>query len=437
MSIAILVAIIAVLAIAANLLLGRRERSHSENAREMADDVASLGDVTPPTLHPKVDLGRCIGSGACVSACPETDVIGLVGGKATLINPLACIGHGACLDACPVEAIQLVYGSETRGVELPEINPNFETNQPGIYIAGELGGMGLIRNAVSQGRQAGAHIVESGRRALDAAALDAIVVGAGPAGISAALAMREAGLRVQILERERYGGTIAHYPRAKVIMTGELNIPGYGTIKKRTMVREALLEVWEDIRTKTTLPVVEGELVSDVARGQDGMWNLTATSGVKRAANVVLALGRRGSPRKLEVPGEDAPHVYYRLLEPREFAGKRVLVVGGGNSAVETALLLARDGGCASVTLSYRRAELARVRRENRKQIDEAIASKAVKALMPSVVHAIGAGNVTVEFGGKRGSLPADAVIVQIGGTSPTDLLATFGIRTVTKFGES
>ncbi|MBK8171735.1 MAG: NAD(P)-binding domain-containing protein [Sandaracinaceae bacterium] len=435
MSVAILVFVIAVVAVGINFFLARKAHQSSASALETAQDILAMGDVTPPTLHPKIDLDRCIGSGACVAACPETEVIGLVSGKAKLINPLACIGHGACLEACPVEAITLVYGTESRGVELPEIGPTFETNQPGIYIAGELGGMGLIRNAVTQGRQAAANIVASGRRG-NASAFDAIVVGAGPAGISATLELMRSGMNVELLEREVYGGTIAHYPRAKVIMTGTVVIPVYGTLKKKTMVREDLLDLWNDIRSQTKLPVKEGELVESITRGPDGFWHVRSTSGLRAAANVVLALGRRGAPKKLEVPGEDLGHVYYRLLEPSEFRGKHVVVVGGGNSAVESALLLASDGGCASVSLSYRRAELARVRKENKVQIERAIAERRVTALLPSEVKSIEAKRVVLSLDGKLGAIAADAVIVQIGGTSPTDLLATFGVRTVTKYGE-
>lgn len=435
MNIAILVFIIIIVAVGINFLLSRRAHASSSSALKTAEDVSAMGDVTPPTLHPKIDLNACICSGACVAACPEEDVLGIVGGKAKLLNPLACIGHGACLEACPVEAIQLVYGSETRGVELPSVGPNFETNQPGVFIAGELGGMGLIRNAVSQGRQAAQSIVDSGRRGTDTA-FDAIVVGAGPAGISAALELIRQGMRVELLEREVYGGTIAHYPRAKVIMTGVVDIPVFGTLKKKTMVREDLLALWEEIRTQTKLPVREGELVDSIKRAPDGLWHVRSTSGRRAAANIVLALGRRGAPKKLEVPGEEQAHVHYRLLEPREFRGKHVLVVGGGNSAVESALLLASDGGCASVTLSYRRDVLARLRKENKALIDRAIAEGRVTAIMPSEVRAIESGSVTLEYGGRQQKHKADAVIIQIGGTSPTDLLATFGIQSVTKYGE-
>src|SRR5688572_22921716 len=147
------------LAIALYAWWERSDRRKEQAAQQIATDIQALGDVVATSLSPSIDPDVCIGSGACVAACPEKGVIGLVGGKASLLNPLGCIGHGACASACPLTAIRLVHGTKTRGVELPQLDQNFQTNRPGVYIAGELGGMGLIRNAVSQGRQAAEHII--------------------------------------------------------------------------------------------------------------------------------------------------------------------------------------------------------------------------------------------------------------------------------------
>lgn len=399
-------------------------------------DMAALGEVVPDTLHPKIDPNRCIGSGACVTACPEKDVIAVVGGVAVLVNPLACVGHSACVDACPVAAVSVVFGSATRGVELPKIDHNFETTRPGVYIIGELGGMGLIRNAVLQGKQAAEHVVSTTRRGVGDA-FDAVIVGSGPAGISATLRLLEAGLRVLLVEREAFGGTIMHYPRAKVVMTGSLDFPIIGRVNRKKMSKEDLVELWQRILSETRLPVQVGTLVEGVKSDPDGMWRLTTSTGPLRAANVLLGLGRRGSPRKLEVDGEEQAKVHYRLLEPAEFKGKHVLVVGGGNSAVESALSLMDAGGCASVTISYRRAAFARCRADNRRRIDEAIGSGRVRALMPSKVTSVGRADVRLGVDGQGDlTLPNDAVIVQIGGTTPAELLKSFGIEVTTKYGE-
>lgn len=431
-----------VAAFALERLWRRADATRSAAHEKELADLAEMGEVVPPSLHPVVDPGRCIGSGACVQACPEKKVIGVVHGQMQLVNPLACVGHGACAAACPMDAITLVYGTSTRGVELPRLDPDYQTNREGLYVVGELGGMGLIRNAVKQGAYAAAHVVsgpdDGAPRRGGGDTLDAVVVGAGPAGVSAALALEDAGLRVDLLEREAFGGTVTHYPRAKVVMTGALDFPRYGQVKRRTMSKEQLVAMFADIRDRTGLEVHEGELVEAIEATADGAFLVRSTGGERRAANVVLALGRRGSPRKLGVPGEDLPKVAYRLLEPREFAGKHVLVVGGGNAAVENALALADDGGCASVAISYRRSAFARCRGENRRRIGEAIEAGAVRALMPTNLVRVDADAVTVRHEDtSEETLPNDAVIVQIGGTAPSDLLRSFGIELVTKYGEA
>lgn len=412
--------------------LGKREKK----AITELEDMAALGEVIPDTLHPVIDPDRCIGSGACVRACPEKGVIELVHGQAKLVNVLACVGHSACVTACPVDAIKVVFGTAKRGVELPKLDENFQTTREGVYVIGELGGMGLIRNAVLQGRQAADHVVRSPRRGRPDA-YDAVVVGAGPAGISATLRLMEAGVRVMLLEREAFGGTIMHYPRAKVVMTGALELPMVGTVRRRKMSKEQLVELWQSIQAKTNLPVKTGVLVEGVAADPDGMWRLATNAGPLRAANVLLGLGRRGSPRKLEVPGEEQAKVHYRLLEPDEFKGKHVLVVGGGNSAVESALSLADSNGCASVAISYRRNAFARCRAENRRRIDEAIGAGKVRALMPSEVKSIGVNDISLTLDKREITIANDAVIVQVGGTAPSELLQKFGVEVVTKRGEA
>jgi thioredoxin reductase/NAD-dependent dihydropyrimidine dehydrogenase PreA subunit len=405
-------------------------------AAALHEDVLSLGDeVVPVSIHPDVDLDECIGSGACVRACPEHDVLAITDGRARLINPLSCIGHGACMAACPVGAIKLVFGTATRGVELPKLTPAFETSQPGIYIVGELGGMGLIRNAVEQGRQAAEAIVKSGRRG-GPGDLDAIVVGAGPAGIACALALTAHGRRVLIVEQERYGGTIAHYPRAKIVMTGSFDLPGYGSVRRKTMSKEQLLELWGDIRARTQLAVQEGTRVEAI-HAEGAAWRVVAERWQDRAAAVVLALGRRGAPRQLGVPGEELSKVAYRLLEPEPFAGKHVLVVGGGNAAADCAIALADAGTCASVSLSYRRPELARLRSSVRVAIERAFRERKIQPLLPTEVVSIAEGHVLLKTPDGVQQVVNDSVIVQIGGQPPSALLQTIGIELVEKRGEA
>jgi thioredoxin reductase/NAD-dependent dihydropyrimidine dehydrogenase PreA subunit len=424
-------------ALALNLFLRKREQERTEAGRQNLEELSAMGDVVPASIHPVIDPIRCIGSGACVYACPEKSVLTVVNGRGVLTNPLGCIGHGACSSACPVQAITLVFGTAKRGLELPQLDPDFQTNQPGVYIVGELGGMGLIRNAVSQGRQAADHIVASERRGAGDS-LDGLVIGAGPAGTSATLRLMEAGLRVLLLEREAFGGTITHYPRAKVVMTGSLDFPVYGRVSKRKMSKEQLVELWGDIRDKTGLQVAVGELVEKIERAEDGAWLVSSTGGVFKTANVLLALGRRGSPRKLDVPGEERPKVVYRVIEPDVFQGQHVLVVGGGNAAVESAFALIDGGKCASVTISYRKNSFARCREPNRKRVEAEVEAGRLTALMATRVEEIFEDRVALrDSAGEQLSTQNDAVVIQIGGTAPTALLQDVGIEIVTKYGEA
>src|SRR6516225_4595526 len=180
--------------------LGTRWRKEGRN-RSRRQGAIQAGLTEPTSLHPRIDPVKCLGCGACARACPEGDVLGLINGKAVLVEPTNCIGHGACKTACPTGAISLVFGSETRGVELPRLGPDFQTNVAGLFIAGELGGMGLIRNAIEQGRQAMESVASLdgiGR----AGSLDVIIVGCGPAGLSASLAALGRKLRFLTLEQD-------------------------------------------------------------------------------------------------------------------------------------------------------------------------------------------------------------------------------------------
>jgi thioredoxin reductase (NADPH) len=397
-------------------------------------EAEEAGLTEPVSLHPLVDHVKCIGCGSCIKACPEMPahaVLGLVHGKAALVSPTSCIGHGACRTACPVDAITLVFGSARRGVDLPRVSPWFETNVPGVFIAGELGGMGLIRNAIEQGRQAVEQIVA--RRPRGAAGrLDLVIVGAGPAGFAASLAAIQAKLRFATLDQESLGGCVFQYPRGKIVMTQPAELPIIGKVALTLTTKEQLLEFWKDAQKRTGLEIRSPERVEAVVPDKDG-FVVRTTRGELRTATVLLAVGRRGTPRKLGVPGEDLPKVVYRLIEAEQYARRRVLVVGGGDSALEAAASLAEAS--ATVTLSYRGEAFQRAKQRNRQRVDAAVKQGQLRLLLKSEVKAITQERVAIVHEGRGVHLPNDAVIVNAGGILPTEFLKGIGIEVVTKWG--
>ena len=405
-----------------------RRRRELASVAVLSQSVES-GMTEPPSLHPVINPALCCGAGACVNACPE-EALGIVNGKAQLVNPTVCIGHGACAAACPVEAIKLVFGTETRGIDIPYVKPTFETNVPGIYIAGELGGMGLVRKAAEQGKQAIESVVKASRGSCE---LDVVIVGSGPAGLSATLGAMEKKLRFVTLEQEdSLGGTVYHYPRNKIVMTQPVVLPLAGNAKLGEISKESLLAFWQDIVDRFGMKIEFGQRVEKVTAVDNGFIVKTDRAEYSTRA-VLLAIGRRGTPRKLGVPGEELPKVVYRLIDPEQYRGRHVLVVGGGDSAIEAAVAIAAEEG-SSVTLSYRGEAFGRVKQKNRERLAEAEGRGNLRVLLGSTINRIEAEFVYLECEDTV-KLANDAVIVCAGGILPTPMLKEMGIRVETKFG--
>ncbi len=413
------------------IYLGVRKQFEAHSAAKLAT-AAAEGMLEPASLHPVIDPSKCFGCASCIRACPEGKILGLINGKAELVEPSHCIGHGACKTACPTNALTLVFGTERRGVDIPNVDQTFQSNVPGIFIAGELGGMGLVRNAIEQGRQAIDSIRNLnglGRKDV----LDVLIVGCGPSGFSASLAAMQHNLDFVTVEQDSLGGTVAHFPRGKLVMTAPFTLPLYGKTKFTELSKEELIRFFEGVVDQTGLQVNFGERVESIVPvGTDFDVKTTRTS--YRARSVLLAIGRRGTPRTLDVPGEEQSKVVYRLIDPEQYRGQHVLVVGGGDSALEAACSIA-DEPDTVVTLSHRSESFSRAKQKNRMRVEETQGAGRLNVLLPSSVKRIGPHDVELEHGGRRIAIKNDAVIVCVGGILPTPFLEGIGVKVETKYG--
>jgi len=405
--------------------LKEQERKSRESAAKGA-----LFSEGPKSQHPHIDTAWCLGCAGCTMVCPEGDVLAMIGGKAAIVNGHKCIGHGLCADACPVGAITMVLASPNMAADMPRLTPEFETSVQDLFIIGELGGLALIKNAVNQGRDCTDTIasrISTGRVKSDPDVFDLLIVGAGPAGISASLRAIEHKLNYVTLERDEVGGTVAKYPRQKLVMTSPVEFPMYGKFKKTELSKENLLAFWDMVLNRADFNVRTDEKVEDIKKGADGVFAVITATNQYRARAVILALGKTGTPRKLGVKGEELPKVMYRLLEADHYINKNILVVGGGDSAVEAAMGLAHQVG-NKVTLSYRQAAFGRIKERNAKRIEESAQKGKIKVLFNSNPVEFTETSVVLEVGGARQEIPNDFVWIFAGGTPPNDFLKKIGV---------
>jgi thioredoxin reductase (NADPH) len=410
----------------------RRMKQKEAKARKKFHDLKITGLDEATMMHPQIDPLKCIGCGSCVRACHEGDVLGIIEGKAQLIHGAKCVGHAMCEEACPVGAIQMLMAKPGRSADLPVINEHFETNVKGVYIVGELGGLALIKNAIVQGKKVIENIMK--QRSSHSAEYDVAIIGAGPAGLASGLSALEKKLKYVVIEQSDIGGTVLQYPRNKVVMTSPVDLPLWGRIKFTKVSKETLLMLWQKVLAKTSLKINTDEKVTEIKKEEKG-FDITTSKRHYTARYVVLALGRRGTPRKLGVPGEQQPKVAYRLIDAAQYQNEHILVVGGGDSAIEAAVGLATQHKNV-VTLSYRKGEFTRIKERNMLHLKDYCAKKKIIVRFNSDVKEILKNNVLLQTEEGILELKNDRVFIFAGGEVPNEFLKKIGVEMQVKVTE-
>lgn len=417
--------------ILAFLLLHFRKMKRQEEKARVAVEKGKLRSEGPRAQHPQIDANYCIGCAACTMVCPEGDVLAMLGGKAVIVNGYKCIGHSLCAEVCPVGAIKMVMASPSVGADLPFLSPEYETSIKNLFIAGELGGLALIKNAINQGRTCvdtvASRMAAIGGPRPASEIYDVLIIGAGPAGISASLRAIEKKLNYVTLEEGEIGGTVAKYPRQKLVLTSPVEFPVFGKFKKTELSKEELLAFWNQVLQRVDFRFRKGEKVEAIDKCADGIFTIASTKGRHRARAVILAIGKSGDPRKLGVKGEDLPKVMYRLIEADHYVHKKILVVGGGDSAVEAAMGLAHQVG-NTVTLSYRQSSFGRIKERNARRLEESVRKGKLKVIFNSNPIEFTPDAVMLEVKGSVQKLPNDYVWIFAGGEPPTAFLKKIGI---------
>jgi thioredoxin reductase/Pyruvate/2-oxoacid:ferredoxin oxidoreductase delta subunit len=409
----------------------KKQKQRDEEARA-AVEKGKMYSEGPRGQHPHIDITNCIGCATCTQVCPEGDVLAMLAGQAVIANGHKCIGHGLCAEACPVGAITMVMASPSLGADMPFLSAEFETSINNLFIVGELGGLALIKNAVNQGRDCVDLLARRMAARKDRSKLvdvyDVLIVGAGPAGISSSLRAIEHKMSYVTLERDEIGGTVAKFPRQKLVMTSPVQFPMYGKFNKLELSKEHLLAFWDMVLNRSDFNVRTGEKVDDIKKGPDGVFTVTTSTGQYRALSVLLALGRNGDPRKLGVKGEELPKVMYRLIEADHYTDKKILVVGGGDSAVEAAMGLAQQKGNV-VTLSYRQAQFGRIKERNSKRMEECMRTGRVKVFFNSNVAEFKPNSVVLDLNGQQQEMANDFAWIFAGGSPPSAFLKKIGVK--------
>lgn len=410
----------------------RKDLRRMRGAVEERTELRETGGAAAKLQHPVVDLSRCLGCGTCVAACPEDDVLELVHGQAAVVRGARCIGAGACERECPVDAITVTIADADERRDIPALTPGLEAiGTPGLFLAGEVTAHALIKTALDQGREVAAEVASrvGDSRGAFGEVVDLCVVGAGPAGLSASLEAKRLGLSCVTLDQaEGIGGTVARYPRRKLVTTQPIEIPLHGRVRRTSFEKEELVELWEGIAAEQDLEVRGGHTFLGLSKNADGRFVVRTDQGEVQARHVCLALGRRGAPRKLGVPGEELAKVAYSLLDARSYVGRRVAVIGGGDSAVEAALALGEQAG-TEVTLSYRRSAFFRIKGKNQQRLDAAVQEGRVQLALETELTHVRADAIDLRAAdGSVRALANDEVFVMAGGLAPLEVLEASGV---------
>ena len=329
------------------------------------------------------------------------------------------------------EKLEVVLTSADMAQPRPALKKNNESNIPGLYIIGDLAGAPVIKYAMAQGFEVIEHIAaKSDAKSGDPAVLDLLIIGGGAAGLNAALAAKDKGLRAIVLEKAKVANTIENFPEGKWVYAEPDSSPPKGKLWLDGARKEDLLARWSQIVHENQLDVRAEEALKSLTKQPDGSFHIVSDKGEYRTRRVILATGQRGNPRKLKVPGEERENVYHRLYSPRHYKNEDILVVGGGNSAIEAALVLSEQN---RVRLSYRSGEFSRIFKDNERKLNEAVAAKRIELILNSSVKEFGEGKARLEIdrGGHQESVevPYHHAFVLVGADVPVKFLKSLGIR--------
>jgi len=413
-------------------LVERRKRNKAPAPAAQAKAPAARQRL--PVINP----GTCLGCYACVDACPF-DVLAIERYVAVVVRPDECCGVVLCEQVCPNGSLTITEGEPV--LDRPAVDEHLESRDvPGLYLAGDLTGLPLIKNAINQGVRTIDRIASTLPRKRREP-FDVVVVGAGPAGLSAALRAQERGLSCVVVEQATVAASVKSFPRDKIVYDPPLDLPVEGELWLKEATKEELVAQWTRIVRARAIDVREGRRVTDIARdpsAPEGAFVITTakTDGapeVYRASRAVLAIGRRGTPREIELAVEAGAEgrVSYALADARSFAGKRVVIAGLGDTAMEAAIAIARQPE-TSVTISYRGATFTRGKARNISEVRDLVAKGRLRILFETVPVAVTRTSITIAGvtpGKARRTLQAEGLLVLVGGLPSWDLLGRCGIR--------